>query len=120
MLWVMLAGGAGAASRFVVDGAINSGRNLQFPWATIIINVIGSFLLGLFTGLVLFSGAPPSLTAIAGSGFCGGFTTFSTASVDAVHLMQKKHHFATIGYLFGTLILALLAGGIGLALASVL
>lgn len=118
MLWVSLAGGAGAAARFVADGVVNTGRSLRFPWATVGINVTGSLLLGLLTGLVLFDGAPNAPAAIAGAGFCGGFTTFSTASVETVRLMQARRYAAGFANVFGTLAAAAAAAAAGLGIAG--
>ncbi len=118
-LWVALAGGGGAAARFLVDGAITSRRALRFPWATVLINVLGSLLLGFLTGLVLFRGAPSGLLTIAGVGFCGGFTTFSTASVETVRLFEARRYAAALGNLGGTLVITLAVAALGMWLASV-
>lgn len=118
-LWVALAGGGGAAARFVVDGAVTSRRALRLPWGTVAINVSGSLLLGFVVGLVLFRGAPSELETIVGIGFCGGYTTFSTASVETARLMQARRYIAGFTNAFGTLALTIAAGGAGLLLAGV-
>ncbi len=117
-LWVALAGGGGAAARFLVDGAITSRRTPRFPWATWTVNVSGSLLLGVLTGLVLFRGAPTGLTLIAGVGFCGGFTTFSTASVETVRLLESRRYGAAALNLVGTLMVTAGAAALGLWLVS--
>ncbi len=118
VLWVALAGSAGAVARFVLDGMIRSRRASDVPWATIVINVTGSLLLGLVTGLVLFHGAPDSVQTIVGIGFCGGYTTFSTASVETVRLIQRRRYRAAAVNAFGTMALTVLAGAAGLAVAG--
>lgn len=117
LLWVTLAGSAGAVCRFVLDGAIRARRATEFPWATVIVNVSGSLLLGFLTGLVLFQQAPGSLTLIAGTGFCGGYTTFSTASVETVRLLQRGRYRAATANALGTLVTTVCAAVLGLLLA---
>lgn len=118
VLWVSLAGSAGAVARFVLDGMIRSRRSSEFPWATVAVNMIGSLLLGILAGLVLFHGAPASVQVIVGIGFCGGYTTFSTASFETVRLIQRQRYRAAAANAFGTLALTVLAGAAGLALAG--
>lgn len=92
VVWLALAGSAGAVARFVVDGAVRTRWVTTFPCGTLLINVTGSVLLGALTGLVLFHGYPAAITTIAGTGFCGGYTTFSTASFETVRLLQQQRH----------------------------
>ena len=82
------------------------------------INVTGAILLGIFTGLVLFRGQPEAWHTIAGTGFCGGYTTFSTASFETVRLAQQRHYWTAVVNGAGTLVLTVLAGAAGLALDS--
>ncbi|MFC4605406.1 fluoride efflux transporter CrcB [Rhodococcus kronopolitis] len=112
------AGAVGAVARFVLDGAIRSRRATEFPWATVVINVTGSLLLGFVVGLTLFHGAPHEVQAIVGVGFCGGYTTFSTASFETVRLIQRQRYRAGLANALGTLLLTVAGGGAGLALAG--
>ena len=89
ILWVGLAGGVGAAARFVTDSVVRTRLDTTVPVGTVIINLTGSLLLGVLTGLVLFHHVTSTVTLVAGSGFCGGFTTFSTASFETVRLVQR-------------------------------
>lgn len=114
---VAVAGALGAGARFVVDGEIRVRRDA--PWGTVAINVSGALLLGVLVGLVLFQGAPTDLQKIAGTGFCGGYTTFSTASFETVRLAQKRRYGAALLSSLGTLALTVAAGGLGLWLTSV-
>jgi CrcB protein len=116
-LWVALAGSAGALARFGLDGGIRRRWPTTFPWATLAVNVTGSLLLGLVTGLVLFRGEPDALRIIIGTGFCGGYTTFSTASFETVRLVQTGRRLQAATNAVGSLLLTVLAGGAGLALA---
>ncbi len=91
-LAVALAGGLGAVARFTVDGVVRSRQPGPVPWGTLLINLTGSFLLGVLTGAVLFGGEPTALTVVASTGFCGGYTTFSTASFEIVRLVQQRRY----------------------------
>ena len=120
VLLLALAGGAGAGSRFVLDGAIRARTRMALPVGTIAINVTGSLLLGLLAGLVLAQRLPPEVQAIAGTGFLGGYTTFSTASVETVRLIQSGRPGTGLLNAMGTMTLALLASAAGLALGLAL
>lgn len=108
---VGVAGGFGAAARFGLDTAI--GRHAtRFPAGTMIINVTGSALLGLLGGLTA-GGLPEAMRQIAGTGFLGGYTTFSTACVEVVRLARDGRILAATGHALGMLIVgtALAAAG---------
>ncbi|MEV0355735.1 fluoride efflux transporter CrcB [Nocardia sp. NPDC050697] len=117
-LWVALAGSAGAMARYTVDAAIKRRWTPQFPVATLVVNVTGSLLLGLLTGLVLYRHATPQLQLVLGVGFCGGYTTFSTASFETVRLIQEQRYRAAFGYALGGLAVTLLAATAGLAVTA--
>lgn len=116
---VGLAGGLGAATRFVVDGLVRSRLRTALPVGTIIINVTGSFLLGLLAGAVMHA-APAELQAIAGTGFLGGYTTFSTASFETVRLIQSRRTGLALLNGIGTAVAAVAAAAGGLALATLI
>lgn len=112
---VAVLGGLGAASRFVVDGWIRARWNAPFPVATVLINVSGSLLLGLLAGGVLFGDLARSWLVVGGVGFCGGYTTFSTAMVETVRLVQAgESHRAALNAV-GSLVLAVGAASLGVA-----
>ena len=87
LVLVALAGGLGAMARFSLDSWISSRWRAPLPMGTVIINVTGSFVLGLLTGWALRTSGSEVL-AIFGTGFLGGYTTFSTASVEAARLAR--------------------------------
>lgn len=115
-----LAGATGAVARFVLDASIKSRWQSPFPWATVIINVTGSLLLGVLAGLVLFSGQPAAWQTVIGTGFCGGYTTFSTASFETVRLVQQKRPGLALMNALGSLVLSVAACAAGLATVWVL
>lgn len=118
VLLVGLAGSIGALARFLVDGTVRVRVDRVLPVGTIAINVSGSLLLGVLTGLVTFHGAPATLTLLAGTGFCGGYTTFSTASYETVRLWQQGETRAALVNTGATLGATLAAAAAGLAIAS--
>ncbi|GAA4162867.1 fluoride efflux transporter CrcB [Gryllotalpicola daejeonensis] len=89
-LLVALAGGVGAVSRFVLDGLIRSRLSSLVPAGTMVINVSGSLLLGFVTGIVLVGAEPADFRVVLGTGFLGGYTTFSTAMIETVRLLQQR------------------------------
>lgn len=115
---IAVAGGLGAALRLVVDGAVRSRWTLPFPLATLIINVTGSFALGLLTGLADSAGLPREWLLIAGGGLLGGYSTFSTASVETVRLVAEKRWVAGLANGVGMLVLAVGTGVLGLILGA--
>lgn len=115
---VALAGGVGAVTRFAVDGAVKARLTSEFPWATVLINVTGSFLLGLLVGWVAFRDGSNTVEAVLGTGFCGGYTTFSTASFETVRLLQRQRYGLALGNALGTAGLAVAAAAAGLAVAA--
>ena len=114
---VLIAGAFGAVARFVVDGAIKQRRSTVFPWATLVINVTGSLLLGVLAGLVIYHAAPSDLQAILGTGFCGGYTTFSTASVETTRLAQRRDGMRALANALASVVASVAACAAGLALA---
>ena len=86
MTVLLIAAGAavGAPLRYLVDRLLDFHRRL--PWGTLVVNVSGSFLLGLLTA----AHADPGLAALVGTGFCGGLTTYSTFSYETLQLFEQN------------------------------
>ncbi|ADG97327.1 Camphor resistance CrcB protein [Segniliparus rotundus DSM 44985] len=114
-LWVALAGSAGALARFALDGAIRSLRPSPLPWATMLINVTGSLLLGFLAGSVIAGTAPLAVYTVVGVGFCGGYTTFSTASFETVQLARGGRAWLGLANTAGTMAMTAGAAAIGLS-----
>ncbi|MCL2514452.1 MAG: fluoride efflux transporter CrcB [Microbacteriaceae bacterium] len=117
-LYVALLGGTGAVARFVLDGFIRSKWASLVPMGTLVINVSGSLLLGVMTGLVMVGIESTDLRVLLGTGFCGGYTTFSTAMIDTVRLMQQRRWVAAFLNGAGMLVLALAAAVLGIFLGT--
>lgn len=111
---VSVAGGVGAACRFMLDGVIRAAVSTRLPVATMTINISGSFVLGLLVGLAV----PSSLLLVAGTGFLGGYTTFSTASYETVRLLQDRDWARALITGFGVLVAATAAAAAGFYLGA--
>jgi CrcB protein len=118
-LAVALAGGAGAVARYLVDGAVQDRTSGLFPFGTMTVNVIGSLILGLIAGSFIHHGLSGHVRAVVGTGFCGGLTTWSTASWETVRLAEEGSGRLAVGYTLSNLGASLGAGAIGLAIALI-
>ena len=115
---VAVFGGLGAVARFMQDTVVKARVAAGFPWGTFSINVLGSLLLGLVTGLVVFGGEPAGWRTVIGVGFCGGYTTFSTAMFETVALARDARLRAASVNLFGTFVATVGVAALGLWLGS--
>ena len=125
LLLIALCGGLGAGARFMLDGLIKSRVGDNFTWATWTINVSGALTLGLLTGLALWSGAlgvgdTPSYLAVVGTGFLGGYTTFSTASYETLRLLQLRRPVAALVHALGMFVLCVAGALAGLGFARLI
>lgn len=112
---VCLAGGVGAAARFTLDGAIRGRVHAAYPVATTIINLSGSFALGLVTGLAVGRLLDPSWQLVIGTGLLGGYTTFSTASFEVARLLEERRWVAGGAHALATVVAAAALAAAGLA-----
>ncbi|MGZ5391862.1 MAG: fluoride efflux transporter CrcB [Mycobacterium sp.] len=111
-----LAGALGAVTRFLLDAWTKQRWRSPFPLATVVINVTGSLLIGVLAGVVLFHGQSSTWQTVLGTGFCGGYTTFSTASFETVRLIQQgRRTFALLNAVV-SLVMSVAACALGLAL----
>jgi len=124
--WVLataLAGGLGAALRYVVGQSVAAWSDNRRHWATVGVNVLGSFLLGLAIGYNHFlaisapAGGLRWWYSIVGTGFLGGFTTFSAAMVETLQLWQCERRATAVRYLLGTAAAAIIAAAAGMAIS---
>ena len=117
-LAVAAAGGVGAALRFVVDGVVRARIRSSYPVGVTIINVTGSFLLGLLTGLALSRLVSDEWLLVLGTGLLGGYTTFSTASFETVRLLQLRRPGAALANGLGMLVASVAVATLGLWLGT--
>jgi len=115
-LIVFLGAGIGGALRHGVNVGATKLFGFDFPFGTFIVNVIGSFAMGLLAGYFAYrAGIPPHLRLFLTTGILGGFTTFSTFSLDAAVLIERHSYGAAAGYLVGSVAAGLAALFFGLA-----
>ena len=109
--WVALGGALGSMARFGVAAAGAALTGPQFPWGTLLINIGGSFVIGWFGALTGSRGAvsvPPDIRVFVMVGICGGFTTFSSFSLQTLELAQAGEVLWAGCYIVGSVVLCLL------------
>jgi len=118
MLYLIVFIGAG------IGGALRHGVNVGaarlfgygFPFGTFIVNVLGSFVMGLLAGFFVYrAGIPQHVRLFLTTGILGGFTTFSTFSLDAALLIERNSFGAAAGYIVGSVAAGVAALFFGLA-----
>ena len=115
-LTTVIAGAVGAVIRYLVSRAL-AGRG-GFPWAVLVVNVIGSALGGVIVGLATSGGVSADIRLIMITGLCGGLTTFSTFSVETIQLVQDGKLRVAALSAGANLVLGLGAAAVGYLLAS--
>ncbi|MEU9367275.1 fluoride efflux transporter CrcB [Streptomyces avermitilis] len=118
LLAVCAAAAVGAVARYTLDQYVQYRSPGLFPRGTWLINISGSFVLGLLMGLGTRHGLPEQVVTMAGVGFCGAYTTFSTFSYELVHLREKGQVGKSLLYGASSLTVGLLAAAAGLAVES--
>jgi CrcB protein len=109
VLAVGVGGGLGALARYYIAGAIQSAVT-AFPWGILVVNVSGGLLMGLIVeASALKLNLSPELRAFLTVGILGGYTTFSTFSLDSALLLQKGEYIQAAAYMIGSVVLSVLA-----------
>ena len=117
ILSIGLGGAVGAIGRYLAMGAVTQFLGMGFPYATLFVNVVGSFLFGLLIeGMALAWQVDATLRAFLVVGVLGSFTTFSTFSLDVVYLFERGQLWLAFLYAVLSVALAVLAFGAGMYL----
>lgn len=111
---VAIAGGVGAALRFLLDTAVRRATGDRFPWGILVVNITGAFVLGILSMLP----ADEAWRWIVGTGLLGGYTTFSAVAVTTVLLAEEGRTAAATTYAAVSFVGSLVAAAAGLALGS--
>lgn len=119
MFWAIALGAAvGGVSRYYLASSLQQRFGAAFPWGTLVVNVTGSLLLGFLVRYALASPAVSAeLRALLTTGFCGGYTTFSTFSYETVALIEEGRYERAGAYVLASVVLSLLATVCGFMLA---
>lgn len=120
LLLVFLGGAAGAPARYLIDRFVQRQHDAVFPWGTLTVNVAGSLILGFLLGARSALRLPDEVVTLAGTGFCGALTTFSTFSFETVRLLEEGSVREAGLNALGSLFLGVLAAAAGHALAGLL
>ena len=121
--WVGLGGFLGANARYWLGGWVQARWGTSFPWGTFVINISGSFVLGLFLTLLAERFAvphAPTLRLIVAVGFVGAYTTFSTFEFETLTLVTAGAWFRALANAVGSLVAGFVAVWLGVWLARVL
>ena len=117
---LVLAGAVGAALRYEVERAVRRRSRSDLPVGILLVNVSGSFALGLVVGLAEHLDVPSLVVTVVGTGLLGAYTTFSTFSVDTVALAERGRVGAAAANIGVSLVAGLAAAALGLALGHLL
>lgn len=119
LLAVMIGGAFGASVRYWIGAYLLKGLTYEFPFATLTVNIFGSFLFGIFFSLLQQKQAEQGIWALALLvGFCGGLTTFSSFAFDCVKLLDKGMELMTFLYILLNVVGSIIAVYIGLKLVN--
>jgi CrcB protein len=115
-LAVALGGALGTAGRYFVSGVVANAFGETFPWGTLIINITGSFVIGFFATL----SAPDGRLMVSGTtrqfvmvGLCGGYTTFSSFSLQTLNLMRGGEWAPAAGNMLGSVVFCMIGVWLG-------
>jgi fluoride exporter len=120
VLAVFLGSALGASARRIVDHSVTRLAGGRFPWGTLVINVSGSLILGVVLGLSARTTSATALwwTVLLGTGFCGGFTTFSTFAFETVRLSEENRSRGAVTNVAMSVVFGLAAVAAGWQLAT--
>ncbi len=115
IIYIALGGSLGAVFRYLLQLFVNNNIQTTFPYSTLIVNASGSFLMGLFFG-ILANKFPENtnLKYFLLTGLLGGFTTFSAFSLDVVKLIEQQHFTPALLYILSSVIISILMLWLGL------
>lgn len=122
-LWVAIGGALGSVARFWVNGLVSEKIGATFPWGTLVINVTGSFVIGVIGALAVPEGRMDSVsrqfaTQFLMIGVCGGYTTFSSFSLQTLNLLRDREWLYAGGNILLSVVLCMIAVWLGWLLGA--
>jgi len=120
-LWIAIGSALGGMSRYACSRYIAVWFGETFPWGTIFVNVLGSFIIGFFATLTGPDGramVAPDMRMFVMVGFCGGYTTFSSFSIQTLDLIRNRDFLEAGGNILLSVILCMIAVWLGYVLAA--
>ncbi|HEY9522656.1 MAG TPA: fluoride efflux transporter CrcB [Thermopolyspora sp.] len=118
VLLVFVGGAIGAPVRYLADRLVQRRHDSVFPWGTLTVNLIGSLILGALLAGRTVLGLPDEVMLLAGTGFCGALTTFSTFGFETIRLLEEGSVMEAGLNALGSLLLGLAAAAAGYGLAT--
>ncbi|MGA8382191.1 MAG: fluoride efflux transporter CrcB [Stellaceae bacterium] len=115
-VWVAAGAAIGGMARYGLSGAIANRIGATFPWGTLIVNVTGCFVIGIFNTLTGPDGVllvPANARLFVMVGICGGYTTFSSFSLESLNLVQNGEWLAAGGYIGASVLFCLIGVWLG-------
>jgi fluoride exporter len=120
LLLIALGAAVGAPARYLTDRAVQARHDSVFPWGTLTVNVVGSFVLGMLTAAATRGAVSSGLTAAVGTGFCGALTTYSTFGYETLRLTEERAGFEAVANVVASLAAGLGAAALGWAVGAAL
>jgi CrcB protein len=120
-LWIALGSALGGVARYWCSDFVAANVGEAFPWGTILVNVVGSFIIGFFVAITDSNGrfiVSPEIKLFITIGICGGFTTFSSFSIQTLNLMHEGDFFRAGANILLSIVLCLAFVWLGYVLAT--
>ena len=119
-LWVAIGGALGSVARFWISGLVAERYVHAFPWNTLVVNVSGSLVIGFLAAATASGSASPAFREFFMYGLCGGYTTFSSFSLQTLDLLRDREWLYAGGNVVLSVLLCLIAVWVGHAIGSAL
>jgi CrcB protein len=121
LIFIALGGAGGALARHWLSSLVHSSAKSHFPWGTLSVNLLGSFLIGIMYVLIVERGlVHPDWRSVTIVGFLGAFTTFSTFSLETIALMEGGQPALALAYVLGSVLVCVFAVWLAMSLARII
>lgn len=114
LIFIALGGAGGAVSRYLLSTWVHSLWEGKLPMGTLMVNMLGSFAIGIIYVLIEHQVVHPDWRGVLMVGFLGAFTTFSTFSLETIHLVEAGHTLHALGYMLASATLCVVMAGLAI------